>query len=79
MQNGAEDDWLFFKPGAMHPANGAITTATIKALTCFDSVQAFIDKCRVRRLKITPQRAATYQIILQSEGHPTADEIYRIV
>jgi Fur family transcriptional regulator, peroxide stress response regulator len=34
---------------------------------------------RERGLKVTPQRTAIYLALLQSHGHPTAEELYRSV
>ncbi|HWP35034.1 MAG TPA: Fur family transcriptional regulator [Thermodesulfobacteriota bacterium] len=36
-------------------------------------------KLRARGLKVTPQRLAVARAVLASRGHPTADEIYRVV
>ena len=42
-------------------------------------VQLFIDTCRRRQLKITPQRVAIYRLLIQSKQHPTADLMFRAV
>ena len=39
----------------------------------------FFEICRQHNLKITPQRTATYQAVVKSDNHPTADDIFRIV
>ena len=46
-----------------------------------DNVQmnAFTNKCRQLGLKMTPQRAAIYKILLGSKNHPYADTIYKKV
>jgi Fur family peroxide stress response transcriptional regulator len=42
-------------------------------------VQQFIEICRDHELKITPQRVAIYQALIQSNQHPTADMMFRLV
>lgn len=42
-------------------------------------VQRFIDTCRQRQLKITPQRVAIYKALIQSDLHPTADKMFQTV
>ena len=42
-------------------------------------VQQFIEICRDHELKITPQRVAIYQALIQSNRHPTADMMFRLV
>ena len=42
-------------------------------------VQQFIEICRDHELKITPQRVAIYQALIQSNQHPTADMMFRSV
>ena len=39
----------------------------------------FFEICRQNNLKITPQRTATYQAVVKSDNHPTADDIFQIV
>lgn len=39
----------------------------------------FIEKCKASGLKITPQRIAIYQAVLNSCDHPSAEAIYRSV
>ncbi len=41
-----------------------------------ERLQDFIDRCRQEGLKITPQRVAVYEILLNSYNHPTVEEIY---
>ncbi|AWB45956.1 transcriptional repressor [Paenibacillus sp. CAA11] len=40
-------------------------------------VQHALDKLKVNGVRITPQRHAILSYLLDSMGHPTADEIYR--
>jgi Fur family peroxide stress response transcriptional regulator len=42
-------------------------------------LQQFIEICRGHALKITPQRVAIYQALIQSDQHPTADMMFRLV
>jgi len=42
-------------------------------------VQQFIEICRDHGLKITTQRVAIYEALIQSNQHPTVDMIYRLV
>ena len=42
-------------------------------------VQQFIEICHDHELKITPQRVAIYQALIQSSQHPTADMMFRLV
>jgi Fur family peroxide stress response transcriptional regulator len=37
----------------------------------------FIDRCRKQGLKVTPQRLAIYNLLMESTDHPSADWIYR--
>ena len=39
----------------------------------------FMDKCRQAGLKITPQRTAIYQELLQTDEHPSAEMLYKKV
>ena len=39
----------------------------------------FHDRCRQAGLKVTPQRMAIYKALVQTDAHPTADEVYRAV
>ena len=40
---------------------------------------AFKEKCRAHHLKMTPQRMAIYQALLEAEGHPTAEDMCNAV
>ena len=40
-------------------------------------IKFFKDTCRKAGLKITPQRLAVYQILVQSKDHPSAEVLYR--
>ncbi len=42
-------------------------------------VQLFIETCRGRQLKITPQRVGIYRVLIQSKRHPTADLVFKTV
>ena len=42
-------------------------------------LESFIERCREAGLKITPQRVAVYEILLNSHNHPTVEEIYEEV
>ncbi|MEN8688765.1 MAG: Fur family transcriptional regulator [Desulfobacterales bacterium] len=42
-------------------------------------VQLFIENCRRHQLKITPQRVGIYRVLIQSQRHPTADLVFRVV
>lgn len=44
-----------------------------------DFSEMFYGKCKEHGLKVTPQRVAVYEILIESEKHLTADELYRIV
>jgi len=44
-----------------------------------ERLQDFINRCRQEGLKITPQRVAVYEILLNSYNHPTVEEIYEEV
>lgn len=48
-----------------------------KAMT--QRVRLFIEACRRRKLKITPQRVGIYQVLIQSKRHPTADLVFKAV
>jgi len=39
----------------------------------------FRDKCRKHNLSITPQRTAIYRALLESDNHPTCEDIHRRV
>ncbi len=40
---------------------------------------ALIDKCRDRGVKLTPQRIAIFECLMQQGGHPSAEEVYQEV
>ena len=39
----------------------------------------FRDKCRKHNLSINPQRTAIYRALLESDNHPTCEDIHRLV
>lgn len=39
----------------------------------------FHDHCHREKLKVTPQRMAVYRALIQTDVHPTAEEVYRVV
>ncbi len=42
-----------------------------------EQMDAFREKCRQAGLKITPQRMAVYQTLLESVEHPSAEVVFR--
>jgi Fur family peroxide stress response transcriptional regulator len=44
-----------------------------------ERLEEFVKICKEKRLKITPQRLAVYEILLRREDHPTVEEIYEEV
>ena len=38
-----------------------------------------VARCRVRGVKLTPQRLAIFEYLARRPGHPTAEEVYRDV
>ena len=42
-------------------------------------IDLFLDKCKQNNLKVTPQRTAIFRALIQSENHPSADDIFQIV
>ena len=44
-----------------------------------DCIENFIDHCKKFGLKITPQRCAVYKKLMQSNDHPTAEQMYQYV
>jgi len=44
-----------------------------------DKTHEFVNICQEHHLKVTPQRVAIYQELLNSNTHPTADAIFQIV
>jgi len=41
-----------------------------------EKLEAFRQKCRAGRLNMTPQRTAIYEILIECEDHPRAEDIY---
>ncbi len=39
-------------------------------------IESFLNKCKELGLKITPQRQAVYEALLNREDHPTVEDIY---
>jgi Fur family peroxide stress response transcriptional regulator len=44
-----------------------------------DKTKEFVKICQEHLLKVTPQRVAIYQELLNSDTHPTADAVFQIV
>ncbi len=44
-----------------------------------ERVEEFIDVCKRMGLKITPQRVAVYEVLLNRDDHPTVEEVYNEV
>jgi Fur family peroxide stress response transcriptional regulator len=44
-----------------------------------NKIHEFMQICHEHQLKVTPQRVAVYQGLLDSDRHPTADVIYQMV
>lgn len=44
-----------------------------------DALLAFRGKCRENGLKVTPQRVAVYQALVESSDHPSAENVFRSV
>ena len=44
-----------------------------------DTMAIFLDRCKLHNLKITPQRMAIYEELIQSNKHPSADALYQAV
>ncbi|MDH4202761.1 MAG: transcriptional repressor [Phycisphaerae bacterium] len=42
-------------------------------------LMAFEDRCRKNGLKITPQRIAVYKALINTDTHPTAEEVHKMV
>jgi len=42
-------------------------------------VKDFERRCRESGLKLTPQRSAIYKALINTDMHPTAEDIYREV
>lgn len=47
--------------------------------TVNEKLEAFRRKCRARHLSMTPQRMAIYEILIESEDHPTTEEVFERV
>ncbi len=44
-----------------------------------ETLDTFCGRCRQAGLKITPQRVAVYKVLVQTDRHPTAEEVYKDV
>ena len=44
-----------------------------------EKTQSFVSRCRKVGLRITPQRAAVYRVLVESGEHPSAERVYRQV
>jgi Fur family transcriptional regulator, peroxide stress response regulator len=44
-----------------------------------EKLVGFRERCRQTKLKITPQRMAIYKALVQTDTHPTAEDIHRLV
>ena len=44
-----------------------------------DKVEDFHAKCQTAGLRVTPQRIAVYEALVNSKEHPSADTVYRLV
>ncbi len=42
-----------------------------------NNIQWFEKQCKANGLKLTPQRAGIYNILVESKDHPSADVVYR--
>lgn len=42
-----------------------------------EKIQRFIERCRQAGLKVTPQRLAIYNLLMDCADHPSADWVYR--
>lgn len=42
-----------------------------------EKIEAFITACKSIGLKITPQRVAVYEVLLNRDDHPTVEDIYK--
>lgn len=43
------------------------------------SIEALIELCRQNGLKITPQRRIIFELLIDDDSHPTAEELYQRV
>ena len=55
------------------------TTKQINGSEMKEKTDWFVNKCRLAGLKITPQRTAIYQELLQTDEHPSAEMLYKKV
>ncbi len=44
-----------------------------------EKLHSFHERCRQTGLKITPQRTAVYKSLIQTDMHPTAEEVFNTV
>jgi Fur family peroxide stress response transcriptional regulator len=44
-----------------------------------DELESFREKCRQGKLSVTPQRVAIYNVLIGSDNHPTAEDVYNRV
>jgi len=44
-----------------------------------DLLSHFVDKCRQAKLKVTPQRIAIFKELINSENHPSADNVFKSI
>ncbi len=44
-----------------------------------DKIHEFVGFCQAHQLKVTPQRMAIFNQLLNLDSHPTADAVYQIV
>ena len=44
-----------------------------------DKIHEFVEICQAHQLKVTPQRVAIFNQLLNLETHPSADAVYQIV
>ena len=42
-----------------------------------EKTNQFIDKCRTKRLSVTPQRLAIYKSLLDDKTHPNPESVYK--
>jgi len=46
---------------------------------CDEKLNSFYERCRQAGLKITPQRMAVYKALIQTDTHPTAEDVFSTV
>ncbi len=44
-----------------------------------DALESFQAKCKEHGLKVTPQRIAIYEKLIEAENHPSTEEVYEAV